>query len=62
MDRLEAIEIIQSLYPADSEYPSTAAVGAKLLKRAQDEVCSWRTEPTDVLIRYAQLCMYMEDR
>ena len=62
MTREEAISIIEGLYPADSEYENTAAIGAQLLEQAKSEIQSWKTEPTPVLIRYAQLCMEMEQR
>ena len=60
MTRDEAIEIIELLFPADSEYPDTAVLGQKLLKQARREVTGWKTEPTEVLIRYAQLCIELE--
>ena len=56
MTREHAIETILALYPADAEYTDTAKIGQELLERAKREVAGWRTEPTEVLIRYAQLC------
>jgi len=60
MTREYAIEVIQSLYPADSDWPDTAKVGQELLERAEREVAGWKTKPTEVLIRYAELCLERE--
>lgn len=60
MDRNKAIQIIEGLFPADSEYPDTAEIGKKLLTQAKTK--SWRDEPIDVLIRYANLCLQEEQR
>lgn len=60
MDREKAIETIEMLYPADCEYLDTAEIGQKLLEQAKQEVAGWRTEPTEVLIRYAELCRQKE--
>ncbi len=57
MDREEAIKAIDFLFPADSEYPASAKLGQELLEQAKREVVGWRTEPTEVLIRYAELCI-----
>lgn len=58
MNREEAIQAIEALYPADDE--RTAEIGKQLLAQAQYEVgllpLNWRSEPTRVLIRYAELC------
>jgi len=62
MTREEAIRCIESLYPADSVYEPTAKIGNVLLDQARREVNGWRTEPTDVLVRYAQLCIETENR
>ena len=61
MDREQAIDTIKHLYPADSEYAPTAEIGKRLLEQAKMEVQGWRTEPTEVLIRYAHLCMQEEN-
>ena len=58
MNREEAIRHIENLYPADSPYDPT--IGQELLAQAKREVNDWRTEPTEVLIRYAQLCIQKE--
>ncbi len=61
MTREDAIREIESLYPADSEYETTALIGQSLLEQAKREKMSgWRAEPTEVLIRYAQLCQEEE--
>ena len=56
MKRDEAIKTIEGLLPADSEYPDTANLGKKFLEQAKNEINNWRDQPTNVLIRYAQLC------
>ena len=61
MDREKAIETIEMLYPADCEYLDTAEIGQKLLEQAKQEVVGWRTEPTEVLVRYAELCRQKEN-
>ena len=55
-ERNKAIATIEALFPADAEYPRTAVVGCRLLEQAKKELAGWRTLPTPVLIRYAQLC------
>lgn len=60
MNREQAIANIEGLYPADSQYEQTAEIGQKLLEQAKREVKGWRTEPTPVLIRYAEICMSLE--
>ena len=60
--RRNAIDTIEALYPADSAYEGTAEVGEKLLAQAKREVQGWRTEPTEILIRYAQLCVQEDAR
>jgi len=59
--RTKAIETIELLYPADSQFPDTARIGRKLLEQAKQEVETWRNESDDVLLRYAELCE-IEDR
>lgn len=59
MTRDEAIEIIEALYPTDSDEPETNKVGEDLLEEARRLVGSprtWRDETTAVLIKYAELC------
>ena len=62
MDREEAIQQIEGLFPTDSQYEKTNEVGERLLAQAKREVAGWRTEPTEVLIRYAELCIAEENR
>jgi hypothetical protein len=57
MKREEAIRHIENFYPADSQYENTARVGRELLEQAKRETASWKNESTEVLIRYAQLCL-----
>lgn len=61
-EREKAIAEIEGLFPDDSEYEAGAKVGQRLLAQAKREVEGWRTESTEVLIRYAQLCMAEENR
>jgi len=62
MEREEAISIIKNLFPADAPYSNTAEIGQKLLEQAKREIMGWETEPTEVLVRYAQLCITEENR
>ena len=62
MDREQAIQQIEGLFPADSQYEKTNEIGLKLLAQAKREVAGWRTEQTEVLIRYAELCIAEENR
>lgn len=62
MDRKEAISIIESLYPADSQYPDSREIGKRLLEQAESEINGWRNKSTEVLIRYAELCQQEETR
>lgn len=62
MTRDECINIIQPLFPADSQYLSTADIGRRLLDQARRDCNNWRHEPLDVLERYAQLCIEEEQR
>ncbi len=62
MDRSEAISTIESLFPADSQYEDSREIGKRLLEQAEMEVNGWRDKSTEVLIRYANLCMAEETR
>ena len=62
MNREEAIATIEGLYPTDSQYERTNEIGRDLLRQAKEQVQGWRSEPTEVLIRYAELCQAMEER
>ena len=59
MTREEAISQIESLYPPDSPSEGSAQIGQELLAQAKEEL-GWRAEPTEVLIRLAQLCIEEE--
>ena len=61
MIREEAISDIAALFPINSEYPDTAAVGARLLIQAVQEL-NWRDLPDNILFRYASLCRQTENR
>ncbi len=56
MTREEAISQIESLYPPDSSSEVASQIGQELLAQAKQEL-GWRAEPTEVLIRMAQLCI-----
>lgn len=62
MTREEAIQQIETLWPADSIYDDTATAGKKLLEQAKRNVGSWRNEPDDVIMEYAMLCIQKERR
>ena len=62
MDREQAIQEIEGLFPTDSQYDKTNEVGERLLAQAKREVVGWRNEPTEILIRYAELCISEENR
>lgn len=60
----DAIKMIEGLYPTDSEFTSTNEIGEQLLRQAREElniITDWRDEPTEVLIRYAELCQQKEE-
>lgn len=59
-DRETAIRHIEGLFPPDSLNPENAQTGQMLLKQARQQVKGWRTEPTEVLIRLAELCIQRE--
>lgn len=62
MNRNEAINHIKSLYPPDSEFPTTAKIGRELLEQAKREVEGWESESDGVLIRFAELSIDRELR
>ena len=62
MDREQAIQQIEGLFPTDSQYEDTNKVGERLLAQAKKEVEGWRSESTPVLVRYAELCIVEENR
>ena len=62
MTRDEAITTINELYPADSKFDDTAAIGQELLDKAQQMYANWRNEPDKVLFEYARLCIATEKK
>lgn len=62
MNREQAIQTIEGLFPTDSEYETTNEIGKRLLQQAKDELNNWRNEPTNILLRYAELCIREENR
>jgi len=60
--REQAIQQIEGLFPTDSQYVETNKIGERLLAQAKREVEGWRSESTQVLIRYAELCIAEEHR
>ena len=56
MTRDEAIAHIEVLYPPDSTYPDTRALGQAMLQEARHVAGSdWRDEPVEVLVLLAEL-------
>jgi hypothetical protein len=62
MDRQTAIDTIGGLYPIDSQFEDTIAIGERLLARAKRECDDWRNLPDAILFRYAELCQQEEER
>lgn len=62
MNRNEAIEIINFLYPADSTFQEANAIGKELLKEAREFVNKWQSESTEILVKYAELCQEYENK
>ena len=62
MNRQDAIEIIDGLFPVDAPFEKTAAIGKELLEQARVNMASWRNEPDVVLFEYAQLCLAEDNR
>jgi hypothetical protein len=60
MERERAIAEIESLYPPDSDYPDTAAIGQVLLEQAKRDCASWKNEPDAVIFRLHTLCIQRE--
>jgi len=58
--REEAIQTISGLFPPDAGYMSTREIGERLLKEAKAEARGWKTEPTEVLICFANKCIAEE--
>lgn len=60
MDRDTAIRIISDHYPPDSDFIDTAEIGWRLLEEARNDIKDWREESTEVLKRFAELCIRQE--
>ena len=60
MDIAKAIQIIESLYPPDSQYDDTAEIGCNFMVIAILNAGSWRELPEPVLQKMAELCIYAE--
>lgn len=59
------IRNIENLFPIDSEFPETNAVGFKLLAEAKYNVGykdNWRDLPENVLREYERLCIAEDNR
>ncbi len=56
--RDQAIAAIAVTFPTDSGYAKIDQAGRELLQQARIEVLGddWRSESTEVLLRYAELC------
>lgn len=53
MDKKQAIRHIESIYPPDSEYPDSSAIGKEMLLEVILEF-GWRNLPDDILITLAR--------
>lgn len=51
---------IEGLYPIDSQYEKTNKIGMKLLLMAILDN-DWRNLPSDILERYSDLCIELEN-
>lgn len=52
------IQIIETLYPPDSDFPDTALIGNKLLMRAMRNTdFHWQDLPFEVLQELSRLCI-----
>ena len=60
--REDAIQVIEGLWPVDSQFIETAQIGQQLLNEARDRVgaSDWRLESEEVLLAYAMLCLLRE--
>jgi hypothetical protein len=56
MNRKQAIDTIDALYPPETE------TGEKLLQQAKNDCNSWKNLSDEILLRYADLCQQEEDR
>ena len=62
MNREQAIQEIENLFPADSEYLDTREKGIELLEQAKRNTSDWRNLPDATLFEYARLCREEDDR
>ena len=56
MTKEKAIKEIEQLYPPDSDFPDTAAIGQELLAEAKRRFATWKNEPDDVIFELLNLC------
>ena len=56
LTREKAIQEIEQLYPPDSAFPLTAAIGQELLAEAKRQCASWKNEPDAVIFELLNLC------
>ena len=59
MTREQAIIDIDNLFPTDSDFPATNAIGKQLLQQAIENVYGddWRELPDEVIYEYRRLCI-----
>jgi hypothetical protein len=62
MTREQAIQEIEGLFPADSQYPKSREKGIELLEQAKRNTNDWRNLPDETLFEYARLCREEEHR
>jgi hypothetical protein len=62
MTRKEAIQHIEALYPPDSEYEDTAAIGEAFIEKAKTMCNDWRNLPDNVLKLAASMMIEEENR
>lgn len=55
------IQIIESLYPIDSDFSNTNAIGETLLMEAIRRH-DWRKLPAEILQEYRTLCEYQHNK
>ena len=55
-NREQAIQEIEGLFPADSQYTKSREKGIELLEQAKRNTNNWRNLPTETLFEYARLC------
>ncbi len=61
MTREDAIQTIETLYPADSQFPEVAENGRQLLAQAEEIAgMDWRDASDKVIFTYASLCLEKE--